>query len=93
MPQPDLPISDVPSRRLSEEEVVALGLSVGRLRRYSEGLSQLNGSGGVTIGTRSGSSSFALTMEDQQAVLALLIEREVAYLASYDIALDPIPNL
>lgn len=66
-------------------EALALGRSAQRLVNLSTAHARLSGGGSVTVKTTDGNLTYALTGIDIEAVLALLIEREVAFLTPYNV--------
>lgn len=68
-------------------EARLVGLAAQRYQQLGDALTQAK-SGSIGYSTSNGSASIALTLIDLQAALALLIEREVQYLASYGVTLE-----
>lgn len=83
-----LPVVAKPKGRITEREVRAAGVTSNRRRNLIGALAQGIKGGSLTVSTRNGSQSLALTSIDTEALIGLLLERDEAFLIGLDIELD-----
>ena len=89
------PRHDLPATKgctgMTEAEARVCGAAANRIVNL-RGLELSNeGNGSLTVNTKSGAVSLALTQEDIAAFLALAIDRESALLTGFNIVLDQTP--
>lgn len=82
----DLSSGQPPSRtRWSEKEAKVIGIAALRLERLRNLLAKATNGGVLAVKGGYGSDGETLTRSDLEACIQVLIEREIAILASYDV--------
>lgn len=77
-----------PKGRMTEAEARRVGQSANRIAQLRNLRDNAKRGGSITGDSGNGAASHVLTAEETQACLSLLIEREAAFLASFDIELE-----
>lgn len=80
-----LPVITPEREPITLVEAMRIGQSASRLQNLTTYRDRTVTSGGISIQTSNGTFSVALSRIDTEAVLALLIEREQAFLAAFNV--------
>lgn len=83
-----LPVIAKPKGRMSEAEARVVGAAASRIVNLRHLYNDCNIGGSLSVATRNGTVSQALTKADLQAILALMIEREALVLIQFDVDID-----
>ena len=81
----------VPDReRLTEAEAIRIGLSAQRLGQLRDLCTFVLRGAKLSVETSNGGYTFTLTRDEAQGCVAHLLEREVAFLTAFNVAVAPI---